>query len=99
MKIRLDDDIELFYTIDDFTDPWTKSDTVVMHHGMAKSHKMWFGWVPIIARHYRVIRFDMRGMGLSDVSGLEHSYTLDTFTADLKEFADKCDVAIHATAE
>ena len=92
MKIKLDDSLELFYTIDDFTDPWTKPDTVIMHHGMAKSHKMWFGWVPIIARHYRVIRFDMRGMGMSDVSGPEHAYTLDTFTADLKEFADKMEL-------
>ena len=67
MKLRLDDGCELFYTIDDFTDPWTEPQIVVMHHGMAKNHKLWFGWVPIIARHYRVIRFDMRGMGQSDV--------------------------------
>ena len=92
MKLRLDDGIELFYTIDDFTDPWTEPETVVMHHGMAKSHKMWFGWVPIIARHYRVIRFDMRGMGLSDVSGPEHAWTLDSFTDDLKEFVDKMEL-------
>ena len=92
MKLRLDDGIELFYTIDDFTDPWTEPETVLMHHGMAKSHKMWFGWVPIIARHYRVIRFDMRGMGLSDVSGPEHEWTLDSFTRDLKEFVDKMEL-------
>ena len=92
MKLRLNDGTELFYTIDDFTDPWTEPETVVMHHGMAKSHKMWFGWVPIIARHYRVIRFDMRGMGMSDVSGPEHEWTLDSFTRDLKELADKMEL-------
>ena len=92
MKLRLEDGTGLFYTIDDFTDPWTEPETVVMHHGMAKNHKMWFGWVPIIARHYRVIRFDMRGMGLSDVSGPEHAWTLDSFTDDLKEFADKMEL-------
>ena len=31
MKIKLDDGVELFYTIDDFTDPWTEPETVVMH--------------------------------------------------------------------
>ena len=67
MKLRLDDGTELFYTVDDFTDPWTEPQTVLMHHGMAKNHRMWFGWVPTIARHYRVIRFDMRGMGQSGV--------------------------------
>ena len=65
MKARLEDGIELFYTVDDFTDPWTNPETVVLHHGMAKNHKLWYAWVPILARHYRVIRFDMRGMGQS----------------------------------
>ena len=46
MRLRLDDGCELFYTIDDFTDPWTEPETVVMHHGMAKNHKLWFGWGP-----------------------------------------------------
>ena len=30
MKVRLDDGAELFYTIDDFTDPWTQPETVVL---------------------------------------------------------------------
>ena len=29
MRLRLDDGAELFYTIDDFTDPWTQPETVV----------------------------------------------------------------------
>ena len=89
MKLRLDDGTELFYTVDDFTDPWTEPETVVMHHGMAKNHKMWFGWVPVIARHYRVIRFDMRGMGQSDVPEPGYPWSLDHFTDDLTEVADK----------
>ena len=79
MKLRLDDGCELFYTIDDFTDPWTEPETVVMHHGMAKNHKLWFGWVPIVARHYRVIRFDMRGMGQSDVPEPGYPWSVDNF--------------------
>ncbi len=89
MKLKLDDGIELFYTIDDFTDPWTEPETVLMHHGMAKSQKLWYAWVPIIARHYRVIRFDMRGMGQSDVPEPGYPWTLDNFAKGLAEVADK----------
>ena len=89
MKVRMEDSTELFYTVDDFTQPWTEPETVVMHHGMAKNHKLWFGWVPIIARHYRVVRFDMRGMGQSDVPEPGYPWSLDRFTDDLTEVVDK----------
>lgn len=92
MKLKLDDGIELFYKVDDFTDPWTKPETVLLHHGMAKSHKMWFAWVPIIARHYRVIRYDMRGMGQSGVPEPGYPWTLDNFAKDLAEVADKLEL-------
>ena len=49
MKVQLSDGAELFYTIDDFTDPWTQPETVVLHHGMAKNHKLWYAWIPILA--------------------------------------------------
>ena len=92
MRLKLDDGLELFYTVDDFTDPWTEPETVVMHHGMAKSHKLWFGWVPIVARHYRVIRYDMRGMGDSGVPEPGYPWTLDNFAKDLAEVADKLEL-------
>jgi pimeloyl-ACP methyl ester carboxylesterase len=92
MKLKLDDGTELFYQVDDFTDPWTQPETVVMHHGMAKSHKLWFAWVPIIARHYRVIRYDMRGMGQSDVPEPGYPWTLDNFARDLAEVADQLEL-------
>ena len=88
MRIELDDGIELYYTVDDYTDPWKNSETVILHHGMAKSHKLWYAWVPIIARHYRVIRFDMRGMGYSAVPEPGYAWTLDNFAKDLSAFVD-----------
>ena len=92
MKLKLDDGLELFYTIDDFTDPWTTPETVLLHHGMAKNHRLWYAWVPIIARHYRVIRYDMRGMGQSDVPEPGYPWTLDNFAKDLAEVADKLEL-------
>ena len=92
MKLQLNDGTELFYKVDDFTDPWEEPETVVMHHGMAKNHRMWFGWVPTVARHFRVIRFDMRGMGQSGLPAAGYPWTLDNFTNDLEEVVDKLEL-------
>ena len=100
MKLQLDDGTELFYTVDDFTDPWTQTQTIVLHHGMAKSHKKWFGWVPILARHYRVVRFDMRGMGQSSVPEQGYPWSLDNFANDLLGVLDKLELEkIHLIGE
>ena len=100
MKLQLDDGTEIFYTVDDFTDPWTTPETVVMHHGMAKNHKMWFGWVPILARHYRVVRFDMRGMGQSSVPPADYPWSLDNFAHDLLGVLDKLELGkVHLIGE
>ena len=61
--LRLPDGTALFYTVDDFTDPWTKPETILLCHGNNESHRAWYGWVPHLARHYRVVRPDMRGFG------------------------------------
>lgn len=55
----------LHYLVDDFTDPWREAPVVVLMHGNGRSAKFWYQWVPALARHYRVIRPDMRGLGES----------------------------------
>ncbi len=30
---KLSDDLEMYYEVDNFTDPWKKPETVVLHHG------------------------------------------------------------------
>lgn len=59
----------MHYVVDDFTDPWTKPDCVLMLHGIAETVNAWRMWVPHFARRYRVVRADLRGFGAS--SGLE----------------------------
>ena len=46
-------DFEMHYLVDDFTDPWTKPETVLLLHGNAESSAAWYGWVPHLARHHR----------------------------------------------
>ena len=102
MRVKLDDGAELFYRVDDFTDPWAAADTetVVLHHGMAKNHRLWYAWVPIIARHYRVVRFDMRGMGQSSVPAPGYPWSVDNFAGDLLEFLDKLELErVHLIGE
>lgn len=55
----------LHYTLDDFTDPWQNAPVVLLQHGNGRSGKFWYQWVPALARHYRVVRPDMRGLGQS----------------------------------
>jgi 3-oxoadipate enol-lactonase len=100
MKVRLPDGAELFYVIDDFTDPWTTPPTVVLHHGMAKNHRLSYAWVPILARHFRVVRFDARGMGQSTVSGPSYPWSLETFAQDLRVLLDQLDLErVHLIGE
>ena len=53
----IDDTLEMFYEDDCFADPWrSEPETVVLHHGNSKNTKLWYAWVPVLARQYRVIR-------------------------------------------
>jgi 3-oxoadipate enol-lactonase len=58
-------DLDMHYLTDDYTDPWRKPETVLLLHGNAESSAVWFGRIPHLARHYRVVRPDMRGFGAS----------------------------------
>lgn len=55
----------IYYEVDDYTDPWKRAPTIVLQHGFARSHRVWYSWVPYLSRHYKVVRSDLRGMGLS----------------------------------
>src|SRR5262245_14069997 len=57
--------LDMYYEIDDSTDPWRSPATILMLHGNAESGAAWYGWVPHLAPWYRVVRPDMRGFGAS----------------------------------
>jgi len=59
------DGATLYYEIDDFTDPWTTPESILLIHGFTESTPAWRAWVPHLARRYRVIRFDQEGFGQS----------------------------------
>lgn len=55
----------LYYTVDDYTDPWRKAPFIYLHHGFGRHSLFWYSWIPYLSRFYRVIRADMRGFGQS----------------------------------
>jgi pimeloyl-ACP methyl ester carboxylesterase len=72
----------MHYRVDDYTDPWREPQAVMLLHGNAESGAAWFAWVPHLARHYRVVRPDMRGFGESTPMARNYPWTLDRIVED-----------------
>ena len=81
-------DCDLFYRVDDFTDPWTTPEVVLMLHGNAESGEAWYAWTPTLARQYRVVRPDMRGYGRSTPMPREYAWTFDALIDDYCRLMD-----------
>ena len=92
-KAHLPPDIEIHYEVDDYTDPWTKPEAVLMMHGNLECSAAWYAWVPILARHFRVIRPDMRGYGQSTPPvPADYPWTIDVPIDDLVALMDQLSI-------
>jgi 3-oxoadipate enol-lactonase len=81
------DGVRLFYRYDDFTDPWRDAPYLILvHPGIGSSERL-FAWVPHFARHYRVVRPDLRGHGRSE-AGLDKPLTQERIALDFIELLD-----------
>jgi pimeloyl-ACP methyl ester carboxylesterase len=80
---RLPGDLVMHYDDDSFSDPWARAETVILHHGNAKNARLWYAWVPLLARDYRVVRVDARGFGRSTVPAPGYQWSLEGFATDL----------------
>jgi len=81
-NFRLEDGRELHFRDDDCSDPWRKSEAVLLLHGNAESGAVWFGWMPYLTRQFRVIRPDMRGFGQSTPMPEDFPWNLDVIVDD-----------------
>lgn len=86
--VTLADGCRLHYEAYDFVDPWLKRPTVVLLHGFCRNSRFWYRWVPLIARHFRVLVPDLRGVGQSDVPEPGFPWSLTQFHDDLVGFLD-----------
>jgi 3-oxoadipate enol-lactonase len=87
--LNLSPGVDLFYQIDDFTDPWSSPETVVFLHGLAESGVAWRPWVPYFGRRYRVIRVDQRGFGSSTPAPADFEWSIDVPADDLARLASE----------
>ena len=85
---NLPDNLKMYYEDDCYADPWRTPETVVLHHGNAKNSALWYEWVPLLSRHYRVIRVDARGFGKSTVPEPGYHWSLSGFGNDLLALLD-----------
>lgn len=81
------DGLELRYALDDYTDPWRVPETLFLLHAAMGSSRRLYKWVPVLARHFRIVRPDMRGHGESALPGPEQ-LSLERLARDVVELAD-----------
>lgn len=97
---KIDDTLDMYYEVDDFTDPWRKPETIVLHHGNSKNTRLWYAWVPLLSRQYRVVRLDARGFGRSSVPPEGYKWSLSNFGTDLIGLLDHLELdKVHLIGE
>ena len=76
--------LQVEYDLADYTDPWRtdEPETILLHHGYCRNMDFWRSWVPLLARDYRVLRVNGRGMGGTTVPAPGEPYSLDVLVAD-----------------
>jgi 3-oxoadipate enol-lactonase len=89
---RATPDLVMHYEVDHFSDPWRDTETILMLHGNAESSAAWYGWVPHLARRYRVVRPDMRGFGASTPMARDFPWTLDVVIDDFIRLMDMLEI-------
>ncbi len=85
-------DLQTWYCIDDFTDPWTQAPWIVLMHGVAETSDAWYGWIPHLARRYRVLRFDVRGFGRSTAMPRDYDWPFERIGDDLAELTARLEI-------
>jgi 3-oxoadipate enol-lactonase len=87
--VKAGDGTPLHYRVHDYTDRWRKAETIILIHGFARSGEFWFNLVPYLARFYRVICPDLRGLGQSTpLNDPAHGLSLAAYIGDIEAVAD-----------
>ena len=75
---------KIYYEVIDLVAPWeAKRETIVFHHGIGASAGIWTEWLPELIMRYRIVRFDMRGYGRSQMPERDEKWSLDLFSKDV----------------
>ena len=92
---------DIHYTLDDYTDPWKNAPYLFLQHGFGRSGKFWYSWVPYLARWFKVVRPDARGLGQSPATfDLQRDFTVENCVNDLAAIVDHLGAdAVHYCGE
>jgi len=83
--------VQLFYREDWLGEPWLTPEPMLLIHGVGESGLAWFGWVPRMAREFRVLRPDTPGFGHSTVPR-NFDWTLPNLAKAFAGFLDAMEV-------
>jgi len=86
--LKVSPGLEMFYAVDDHTDPWDASDVVLMIHGFTESTPAWNAWVPYFSRRFRVLRCDLRGFGQSGPVASDFTFTSELLANDFAQLIE-----------
>lgn len=82
------DGLELAYGVSDFSDPWKDPPPILLLHSAMSCSERFFAWVPLLMRHYPVLRLDLRGHGRSQVPPDDQPLTIGRLCDDIREFME-----------
>ncbi len=89
----------LHYLDECFADAWETPETALLLHGNAESNQAWNAWMPVMGRHFRVVRPDMRGFGRSTAMPRDYGWSFDELVADYVGLLDHLGLgAVHVVA-
>lgn len=76
-----DDAVKLYYEV-----TGQGSKTLILVHGWSASHQFFKRQIPELSKTYRIVSYDLRGHGQSEIS--ENGYTIARYAQDLKNLID-----------
>ena len=78
----------LYYRDEGFADAWDSPAPMLLLHGNAESGLAWNAWMPLMGRHFRCIRPDMRGFGQSTPMPHDYAWSVDELVGDFLALLD-----------
>jgi pimeloyl-ACP methyl ester carboxylesterase len=90
-KVKVSDGAEIAYYVDDLIEAWipeSEKETLVLYHGCAENASVFKPMVASLARRYRVVRLDERGMGESKLPPGTYEASTQRFVDDLEGVMD-----------
>lgn len=80
---------QIYYSVTDLTHPWDEEpQTIIFHHGLGTTCDTWSDWLPLLAKRFRLVTYDMRGCGRSTLTEPSSAWSYDLLMDDLLAVAD-----------